>query len=203
MAAKTAYEVVNCPVCCFKMDFPTQCDRALQMQNFQIMMLLATLIPSIVVAYEAILNVVDRETANAQASGRRLIFKLHGLGGIWGVPGDENVCDVSQAFKHREMEPAMWRLTVRALLKVDVYGISGNCSPGQTSDDLLHLGLKDIVALMESKSKARHAFVDALQIAGAWPPSNTHMKMHAPGETPTCQKIIAIAKQSVDQLVIA
>ncbi|CAJ2501197.1 Uu.00g040500.m01.CDS01 [Anthostomella pinea] len=207
MAAKTAYEVVNCPVCSSTVDNPGAPRSSPQMmQNFQNLMLLATLIPSIVHAYERILAIVDQETNRSVAERRKVIFKLGGLGGIWGSLGAGDPCGTRAAFGQREMEPAMWRLTVRALLKVDVYGISGGCPTNDSSAwqrDPFHLGLKDIVLLMENKSKARHVLMDAMIAAGAWQLPDCTFQLNKKDEPPQCQRIIAIARSSVDQLVIA
>lgn len=201
-ATKTAYDVVYCPVCSFQIEPPENAAGADVMRNFQNLMLLAALVPSIVHAYERILRAIDEEAGRAAAERRRLVFKLPRLGGILWGSADGQDCGAADVFNHREMEPAMWRLTVRALLKADVYGLSGMDS--EFSDNSpLHIGLKDIVLQMEQKSKARHALMDVLVRSGAWRPPNCGMKIHEEGETPTCQKVIAIAKASIDQLVIA
>ncbi|KAI0114025.1 hypothetical protein GGR51DRAFT_505269 [Nemania sp. FL0031] len=206
LATKVAYEVVNCPHCSFKIETPKKhyVGSPAMMRGFQNMMLLATLIPSIVHAYAGMLSVVDEETNRAIAERRKVVFKLAGLGGIWGGLGgaDEKLCGTTESFDYREMEPTMWRLTVRALLKIDVYGISGRCGREVAPADPFHLGLKDIVLLMENKAKARHAFMDALVDAGAWE-SPCGLMQHPPGEPPTCQRIISIARSSVEQLCIA
>ncbi|KAI3329240.1 hypothetical protein HD806DRAFT_530637 [Xylariaceae sp. AK1471] len=207
LAAKVAYQVVTCPSCSFKLDLPTHqpAGSNSMVHSFQTMMLLATLIPSIVHAYERMLNVVDEETKRAVAERRKVTFKLNGLGGIWGRLGDDGLCDAQRNFNFREMEPMMWRLTVRALLKVDVYGISGNCNGDATAADTdpFHLGLKDIVLLMENKSKARHALLDTMVDAGIWQqPQCGFLNINKPGEPPTCQRVISIARSSVEQLFI-
>ncbi len=291
-AAKTAYQVVNCPVCGTWADVPSPLEHQhqqhqhqqqqqqqqqhhyqpyqppapVQLQNFQNLMLLGTLIPSIAHAYGQLLAAVDREAAAAQHERRRLVFGLRALGGLWGpLGGDEDPCGAAVAFDHREMEPAMWRLTLRALLRLDVYGLygdgvcggggygghsvqgrgrsrsrgrvlgrgdsddgngngngdgdgtgdgrqrssdasTGGCGTGGVSvDEALYLGLRDIVAMMETRSRARHAVLDAMELSGAWPgpPCSSPLKLHGPGETPTCQQIISIARRSIDQLVIA
>ncbi|KAI1485495.1 hypothetical protein F5X96DRAFT_330371 [Biscogniauxia mediterranea] len=203
LAAKTAYDVINCPGCSLKMDLPSNpAASPVYMQNFQNLMLLATLIPSIVHAYERILHIVDVEARKATAERRPVVFRLGGFGGIWGNMSEELKNGVATALEQREMEPSLWRLAVRALLKMDVYGLSGG-STGSAKDPF-HLGLRDIVLLMENRSKARHALMDAMSAAGAWrePPCSA-LKLHKDGQTPTCQRIIAIARQSVDQLIIA
>lgn len=171
-------------------------------------MLLATLIPSIVYAYEQILNVVDEEVSRAVAERRRVVFRLHGLGGVWGMGGndDDDMCNVTSSFRYKEMEPVMWRLTVRALLKTDVYGISGGChgSEMMSASDPFHLGLKDIVLLMENKSKARHALIDAMVEAGVWKfPQCSSAHTNKSPEPPTCMRVISIARSSVEGLLIA
>lgn len=207
LAAKTAYEVVNCRHCSFSLDLPVPhaTGSSEMMRSFQNMMLLGTLIPSIVHAYARMLTVVDEETNRAVAERRKVVFKLNGLGGIWGRFGeaDDQLCGAQRNFGYREMEPVMWRLTVRALLKIDVYGISGCRASDVTVADPFHLGLKDIVLLMENKSKARHAFMDTMVSAGVWQQPNCVFSTHKPGEPPTCQRIISIARSAVEQLYIA
>ncbi|KAI0203915.1 hypothetical protein F4808DRAFT_392555 [Astrocystis sublimbata] len=207
LAAKVAYQVVNCTKC--SLDPPVQpvVGSPTMMRGFQNLMLLAALIPSIVSAYYRMLAIVDEETNRATAECRRVIFKLNGLGGIWGALGGEGgkACSVTTSFGHKEMEPVMWRLTVRALLRIDVYGVSG-CFDSMDRElaDPFHLGLKDIVLLMENKAKARHQFMDAMVDAGVWKsPDCNFMNTSPPGELPQCQRIIAIARASVEKLTIA
>ncbi|KAI1430073.1 hypothetical protein F5Y12DRAFT_781663 [Xylaria sp. FL1777] len=207
LAAKTAYEVVNCTKCASQLPPTIQhhVGSPAMMQCFQNMMLLGTLIPSIAHAYAQMLTVVDEETNRAVTERRKIAFKLDGLGGIWGrlEAEDDATCGTQRSFSYREMEPAMWRLTVRALLKVDVYGISGCCGADAPVGDPFHLGLKDIVLLMENKAKARHALLDSMVDIGVWEKPNCIVGPSNPEELPTCQRIISIARSSVDQLCIA
>jgi len=208
LAAKTAYETVNCPICSGRVDDIPQITPESAMQSFQNMMLLATLIPSLVHAYSEILRSVDMEAQKARAERRQLVFMLDGLGGLWGGLSEERGCLVeTQSFKHREMDPTLWRLTVRALLRIDVYGLSTNIMDlsSPAGGEPFHLGLKDIVNLMDAKSKARHAYMDAMVANGiALPLCNSGpFKLHQPGEIPTCQTVIQIARNSIDNIVIA
>lgn len=209
LASKTAYEVVNCPSCSIPSTRPFGSDHAGHaatdsLRGFQTLMLLATLIPSVVSAYERIIHMVDQEASRAASERRELAFTLPGYGGIWGSMAANDSCGASSALGHRLMEPPMWRLTVRALLRVDVYGISGSCGDsGSGMSDPFHLGLRDIVTMMENQSRARHAVMDPLIQSGAWEDVQCALKLHKTGETPTCQKIIQIAKMAVDNLVIA
>ncbi|KXJ95549.1 hypothetical protein Micbo1qcDRAFT_27244 [Microdochium bolleyi] len=210
LAAKTAYEVVNCSVCAPTIEQLPLITAPIAMQAFQNKMLLGTLIPSIVHAYSTILRMADAESQAARAERRQLVFKLNDLGGIWGGisgGGPGNGCNATQQYNFREMDPTLWRLTVRALLKLDVYGLSHNVMMGDEYGgprEPFHLGLRDIVNLMDAKSKARHAFMDSMVANGVALPdcSSTGLQTHKQGETPTCQKIIDIARQSIDNLVI-
>jgi len=106
-------------------------------------------------------------------------------------------------FKPVEMPAWQWRTTVRALLRVDIYG--------HEQDAFKHKGLKDLVTDMEERQKARHAMVDAHRAAG------TPIQGHAEGlfggddckdgtngdATHTCLQILSIAKRAIDNLVIA
>ncbi|KAI1431722.1 hypothetical protein GGR50DRAFT_699660 [Xylaria sp. CBS 124048] len=268
LAAKTAYEVVNCSHCSFRLDLPiyshahshshspshshsyshsrqnhVQHDSqhtASIMRGFQTLMLLSTLIPSIVHAYATMLAIVDEETNKAIAERRNIVVQLDGLGGIRGcrladeyetehqnTDGRENERGKERSKgtdKYREMEPSLWRLTVRALMKFDVYGLSGSATHNPSSPysphhqdhngnmsrsigDPFHLGLKDLVLLMEKKSKERHAVMEAMVNAGVWQiPANCPLPPGGGGsksaELPTCQRVISIARSSVEQLVI-
>lgn len=205
LAVKTAYRVVNCPICSVPPSLsPAEMGKTTQraLHAFQNLMLLATLIPSCVAAYERILQAVDGETARAQAERRQIPFKLLGYGGTWGALGSSGRCSASH-LEYKVMEPAMWRLTVRALLRVDVYGIAGCEATDGAHDGPFHLGLKDIVLQMENRSKVRHAMMDGLTAAGLLKEPDCVLKMHKPGETPTCLRIISMARQSIDNLVIA
>lgn len=207
LAAKTAYQVVNCPICSVPPSLtPAQLMKTQRaLHSFQNLMLLATLIPSCVAAYERILQAVDRETDCAQADCRQIPFKLLGYGGTWGALGASERCNPNH-LEYKVMEPAMWRRTIRALLRVDVYGIAGQGDtdyPDGAPEGPFHLGLKDIVLQMENRSKLRHAMMDGMTAAGFFEEPNCVLKMHKPGETPTCLRIISMARQSIDNLVIA
>jgi hypothetical protein len=105
----------------------------------------------------------------------------------------------------------MWRLTVRALLKIDVYGLT-DCTPaldalgpGKAGSPLWQPGLKDIIQMMEDRSRTRHEQIDALVAAGALQVDGQceYVPLDAgTGEKPTCFRIIDIAKKSMQSLII-
>ncbi|KAI2628917.1 hypothetical protein GGS21DRAFT_526549 [Xylaria nigripes] len=200
-AAKVAHEAVNCSrcQCSFKIvPLAQHATSAAAMQGFQTIMLLATLIPSIVHAYVRMLAAVDDETNRAMAERRNIVFKLDGLGGIWG--NLRGGADSRGAFRYREMEPGLWRLAVRALMKFDVYGVSGGA---QDPDGPLHLGLKDLVLQMENEARERHAFKDAMVDSGLrQQPNCSFAGAVTPGQLPICQQVISITRASIEQLQI-
>ncbi len=101
----------------------------------------------------------------------------------------------------------MWRLTVRALLRVDVYGIN-NTSNQDTRNcpfDFDQPGLKDIITMLEERSRSRHAQLDAMVASGAVEHvagCGMYVPLSSETDKPTCLKIIDIAKKSIDDLVI-
>ncbi|KUI66332.1 hypothetical protein VM1G_02015 [Cytospora mali] len=205
-ASKAAHDTIQCQVC----SPPLTQTMKVPMATFQNMMILGALIPSIADAYQRILDLVEAETARAICERQQLRFALPEYGGIWGEFGSSGrVCGVTSQYDDVWLEPAMWRLTVRALLKTDVYGLKPD--PGRSGNGGLcytHLGLKDIVGQMDEKSRRRHAEIDALVEAGLPPPTGpngmpAHYERAQGGEEPPCRRIIKIAGEAVDRLVIA
>ncbi|KAG8164683.1 hypothetical protein KVR01_004958 [Diaporthe batatas] len=202
-ATRAAHENAHCKVCCP----PLTESMTISMSSFQNMMVLGALFPSVVDAYRRIVDMIEIETARAICERRQLRFSLRAYGGMWGRLGsDEAMC--GNAHHHYDdvmLEPAMWRLTIRALLKVDVYGI--NCRPEGPGSDTLRftqVGLKDIVVQLEERSSARHAEVDALLEAGLAGPTGPLGKhaQHSRLEEPQCKRIIQLAKDAIASLDI-
>jgi len=204
-ASKTAYDTITCPVCSIPPLDPT--DTNPPIQSLQNMMMLGALLPSISNAYKTIVQQVDDEAAAATASGTRLTFDLSSYGGLWGgLAAPDSLCGTADNVDGRELEPETWRLAVRALLKVDVYGLS-DCTPGmeRLGRELWQPGLKDIIQMMEERSRSRHEEVDRLVREGT-------LKMdgrcdYVPldndrGDKPTCLRIIEVARRSVMSLDI-
>jgi hypothetical protein len=169
-------------------------------------MMLGALLPSVSNAYMRILTMVDAEAAAADADRRKLTFTIKGYGGLWGwmIKIDpSNKCASTERLEGAVLEPALWRLTVRALLKIDVYGINGE-TPGIDETGVMQPGLKDIIKMMEERSRRRHEQVDALVQAGLvqTTPSCNYVPLTSTTDKPTCMRIIDIAKKSMDDLVI-
>lgn len=200
-AAKAAHDAIQCPVCS-----PPFVNHAelVPLSSFQNMMLLGALLPSTANAYRQILVMIDEETARATAEGRELTFMMNEYGGVWGSLSDK-VCGAEERLNNAPMEPNMWRLAVRAFLKTDVYGIKPMAEGGPSCMPTCHqLGLKDVVVMMEERSRRRHEQMDELVAKGfIRPQPGCVHPFPTPGEKPTCMRIIDIAKQAIDQLNIA
>ncbi|AEO70325.1 uncharacterized protein THITE_2121610 [Thermothielavioides terrestris NRRL 8126] len=200
-ATKAAHDAILCPVCS---EIPTDPVCKPPMRAFQSMMMLGALLPSVSHAYMRILSMVDAEAAAADAERRKICFSLSRYGGLWGSMArlDLVKCGASERLEGAMLEPILWRLTVRAMLKMDVYGV--NClTPGVPDEDIQQPGLKDIITMMEERSRRRHEQLDALVASGAVDklPAE-YVPLSSNGDKPTCLRIIDIAKRSMDDLII-
>ncbi len=168
-------------------------------------MMLGALLPTIANAYHRILAMVDTEMAEADRDRRLITFTLDEYGGLWGRLAEvDTTCGMGENLDGAVLEPSMWRRTVRALLRIDVYGLNsskdGVVDPRECQG-FFQVGLKDIILLLENRSKLRHDTMDAAIAAGLM--QNPEHFGHRPGGPHTCQQIIAIAKHSIENLVIA
>ena len=205
-ASKTAHDVINCPICALPLleDLlappPIQC--------FQNMMFLGALVPSACNAYAAILEMVDAETALAKKQGRNFWFSFKEVGGLWGNIGDETAnCGVIESYNNKSMPPDMWRLTIRALLRLDVYGMSEVNPEGPPAKQFSQQGLKDVVDMLEERSRLRHAKLDEMTAAGKMPKGVVegviYPKTPVAPEQRNCVKILETARIALENLVIA
>ena len=155
-AAATAANSIWCPQCgSVLLDNPTP-----PIESFQNTMLIGTILPIIANGYGRLLKMIDAETDQAVATGQTKTFRFHDYGGICGKQESVQqamICMEKELFFNAvEMSPAQWRTTVRALLRVDIYG--------HEQTGFKHKGLKDLVAEMEYRQRVRHDMMDA-QIA--------------------------------------
>lgn len=58
----------------------------------------------------------------ATAENRDIAFLLEASGGLWGHLAGDRGCPEFERLQDKPIEPEMWRQTMRALLKTDVYG---------------------------------------------------------------------------------
>lgn len=201
-AAKAAHDSILCSECG---NPPVEaCGGSVPINSLQTMLMLGALLPSLSNAYTRIIAMVDAEATAADREGRKIPFTLSGYGGLWGWMAAQGAakCGMAKWLEGSELEPLLWRLTVRALLKMDVYGVN-ELTPGVNSTDARQPGLKNIIQMMEERQRRRHELVDQLVASGALPrPPAEYTPLSATGEKPTCLKIIDIAKRSMDDLVI-
>ncbi|OAA53977.1 hypothetical protein SPI_09184 [Niveomyces insectorum RCEF 264] len=250
-AAHAAHDTIMCPSCAP----PNFMDIHYQppLQAYQNLMILGALLPSIAHTYRRIVTMVDEEAARAAAAKQRLPISLTAYGGMWGhLAEHNNFCIQASALNGSVVEPPLWRLVVRALLKVDVYGIhleqavvNGMTTDTNSSDGrgevekegqegeannhnairdgadgkatfsssaassstsgmvMVHFGLKDIADMMETRARLRHGWMDAAIDAGLIKNADSlgYVRL-PPGEKHGCQKVIELAKQEIDKLVI-
>ncbi|KAG7112279.1 hypothetical protein HYQ44_010474 [Verticillium longisporum] len=210
-AAKTAHNLITCPTCSTPyIDDPS---KQAPMQAFQNTMLLGMLIPTVVNAYVRILELVDEATAEAKEKGQTLLFRFVEYGGLWGELEaiDKFTCRTVETYDNKEMEPDKWRMTIRAVLKIDIYGFDVDCSSVLDGSRVTHrhLGLKDVIGLMEERSNHRHDQIDAMVAAGLPHPMqgnpllpNNHRPTGSKDDR-NCLKIVEMARTALDNLVIA
>jgi len=202
-AARVAHDTIKCPIC----SPPDVVNPQVRppIQSFQSLMILGALLPTIANGYNSILTMVDAEAAKADSERRQMAFSIEEYGGLWGRLGEEDVCGAVGAIDGRLLEPTMWRLTVRALLRLDVYGLGGkSASESSKCMGFVQIGLKDIITEMEQRSRARHAAIDAAVAAGLMSDAECHgHHKPPPGGQHNCLQIIEMAKRSIDHLIIA
>ncbi|KAJ4297115.1 hypothetical protein N0V88_004032 [Collariella sp. IMI 366227] len=203
-ASKAAHDTILCSICG---DPPLATNCKPPITSLQSLMMLGALLPSLSNAYMRILSMVDSESAAADVDQRKIMFSLRDYGGLWGWAAklDSTRCNAAGRLEGLELEPLLWRLTVRALLKLDVYGINDLATqcPGEAGPGFNQPGLKDIIKMMEERSRQRHEMMDAMVASGQSPkPSCEYVPLSSATDKPTCLRIIDIAKRSMDDLVI-
>ena len=175
-AAAVAAKSLWCPRCgSILLDTATP-----PIESFQNTMLLGTILPIIANGYGRLLTMIDKETDEAVTSGQMKAFRFHDYGGLCGKEQSTEqsmVCFEKELFFNAiEMPPAQWRTTVRALLRVDIYGHE---QPG-----FKHKGLKDLVDEMEYRQRTRHDMIDAQIADGTLDPTKLGHSFGLPYHSP-------------------
>jgi len=205
-AARAAHDAVLCDTCG---NPPLEQSFVPPIASFQSLMMLGALIPSLANAYTRILAMVDAEAVKADKEHRKLNISLDDYGGLWGsvAMGWENTL-ATDKLTANSLDPALWRLTVRSLLRIDVYGLHA-AEPGKATAQFScchmlkdHPGLKDIINMVEERSRKRHQQVDMALAAGLIQKPDDHECTYKIGDEPPCMKIINLAKSSLNRLVI-
>ncbi|OPB46797.1 Zn2Cys6 transcriptional regulator [Trichoderma guizhouense] len=219
-ATKIAHDTLNCAQCyqdMFDLSKPPPISR------FQSMMCLGALVPSACNAYASILEMVDRDTERAKQENQMLYFSYKDVGGIWtrvaaeDSAGNSPDCELLRSYNNRFLEPDTWRTTMRAILKVEVYGFNNRTASAASSLDCnsscsyvnVHRGLKDVVTLLDEKNQRRHDIADALM------QSNQHHIISSspyflmsgppkpcPREDRHCMRMLDMARMALSNLVI-
>lgn len=193
-AAATAASCIWCPQCgSIVLDNPDP-----PIESFQNTMLLGTILPIIANSYKRLLKMVDDEADAAEAAGQTKSFRFQDYGGLCGrqktIEETMACLDKELLFNTVDMPAHQWRTTVRAMLRVDIYG--------HDLDGMKHKGLKDLVTEMEFRQRARHDLLDAQVAAGAME-GPFGQSLCGGEQTRGCFQILSVAKAAIDALVIA
>jgi hypothetical protein len=200
-AAATAAMSIWCPQCgSVVLENPEP-----PIEAFQNTMLLGTILPIIANGYQRLLKMIDDETDIAVAAGSTKTFRFHEYGGMCGKQEDIEASitciEKEMFFNAVEMPPHQWRNTVRALLRVDIYG--------HDQSGFKHKGLKDLVAEMELRQIARHELLDEWAMTGKTFGTMENGSLcngehtQSQPQPRACMQILQMAKVAIDNLVIA
>jgi len=174
-------------------------------ESLQNIMNLGMIIPTIAANYHKLLKMIDDEAAIATAAREEKTFSFEDYGGMCGSHLEVVGCNALLT-EPVKMPPAQWRSTVRALLRVDMYG--------HEQGGFKSKGLRDLVFEMEARQKLRHEMMD-LEIAAGTLDINKighgifGSDCKAGGETgpgnqvPHCLQIVEMAKRAVLTVVKA
>ncbi|POR39454.1 Uncharacterized protein TPAR_00355 [Tolypocladium paradoxum] len=205
-ACKVAQDVIDCRHCSNAFfDDPL---KPPPIQAFQNLFLLGALVPSACNAYASILEMVDNEADSAKRESRTFFFSFKEVGGLWGnVADDHGCCSAIHGLNNSHLDPDVWRTTIRAILRLDVYGLGdsqGSIPPASRRQK----GLKDVLQQLDEMSRKRHEIMDEL-IANDRVPRHSPYIMSpmnyppCPPEQRNCVKILETARMALDSLVIA
>jgi hypothetical protein len=121
-ALVAALKALYCPQCGnILLETPTP-----PMKAFANVMLLGTLIPIIASSYIDLLKMIDEEADAAAVGGRSKTFSLKDYGGLCGLEkgfGKAAGQCVDYLNEPVEMPATQWRSVLRAVLRVDIYGM--------------------------------------------------------------------------------
>ncbi|RFU75291.1 fungal transcriptional regulatory [Trichoderma arundinaceum] len=217
-ATKIAHDTLNCTHCYGDM---YDLSKPAPISRFQNFMCLGALVPSACNAYASILEMVDRDTERAKQEYRLLYFSFKEVGGIWGsliddgTPSSSPDCALLKSYNNKYLEPDIWRTTIRAILKVDVYGFDHRTASVSTSLDCgtppqvyLHRGLKDVIARLDEKNQKRHDIADALMQSSQVFPHSPYLLFSGPPkpcprEDRHCVRMLDVARSALSNLVIS
>lgn len=204
-ASRVTHDVVNCPRCSLPLtENPAAPPPAQCVQNVSC---LGALIPSACNAYATILDMVDQETTLATQQGRTLYFSVQDLGGLRGQTS-EPPCENMHLYNNRDLPPNVWRSSIRAILRMDVYGIGQEASggSGSSSFEYRQQGLKEVVALLEERTRKRYELLDVLTPQAQLPPQTGYVvypTKTSASEERNCIRMLETARIALNNLVIA
>ncbi|PKS11995.1 hypothetical protein jhhlp_001291 [Lomentospora prolificans] len=209
-AARSAHDVLRCNICSSVLiEAPLVIP---PMQSYQNMMLLSALLTSLSNSYFHLLEIIDCAAAEARSRNEMLHFSFRRLGGVWDDlnSSDSGGCLLALVINDSDLDPEVWRLAMRAVLRYEIYGFTTESSnPSCTANGLpqpQHFGLAQAVHDLEERSRLRHEKLDKLVAAGhvvTCSPLGKHTVTPPGGEKPQCMMVIESVKLALDRLSIA
>jgi hypothetical protein len=162
-ACKTVHDALLCPHCSNpSLPFTTTHQTTLLLQ--------AALLPTLSAAYIHLLGLIDASATLADSQPRKITFNLTSYGGLWGMLGaNDHICGAPHGKDGLELQPAMWRLAVRALLRIDVYGVNENSADWQgvkVWSGFTQPGVMDFVKMMEEREQVRRGIWEEMRERG-------------------------------------
>ncbi|KND89472.1 hypothetical protein TOPH_05855 [Tolypocladium ophioglossoides CBS 100239] len=205
-ACKVAQDVIDCHHCSNAFfDDPL---KPPPIQAFQNLFFLGALVPSACNAYASIVEMVDDETDLAKRDNRTLFFSFKEVGAPWGNAVDDvGCCSAIHSLNNSHLRPDVWRTTIRAILRLDVYGL-GDAQANIPPASCRQKGLKDVLKQLDETSRKRHEMMDELIAKGQIPRHSPYMmspmnQPPCPPEQRNCVKILETARMALENLVIA
>lgn len=151
--------------------------------------MLGTLIPVIADGYKRILQMIDCEANSASLLDIKMSLSQY----EFQIPpemGNYTECCPLDGEDIKNLSPSVWRTTLRAFLRWDVYG---------STDFMPSAGLKGLVTQMENTCKARHECLvrmrEELQLDPSLPPFPADKDR-------LCTKVLDAAKTAMNDLII-
>jgi hypothetical protein len=172
-ATELAHDTLNCRQCYSGM---YDLSKAVPASRVQSSVYLGVFIPAACNAYKSILAKIDKDAEQAKEDGRLMHFSLEKVGGILARFMTEGRTCTSVDYarlkccNNKALEPDDWRINMRAIIKVDVYGSNhlatfgwlNRCVPTHVS---LYRGLNDVVLLLDERNNKRHDMADSIMQA--------------------------------------
>ena len=143
LASKTMWTVTSCTQC--GLESTTTATETCAVKLSPNILVLGSLFPVLANAYKKLLACIDDRVREVKLNGEFIFFDLETYGGLWGEP-ESGISSCNNAFKNIMLSPDQWRITVRGLLRADIYGPDlHDANSGRNNRRHYHPGFWDIL----------------------------------------------------------